>query len=140
MKIVETVKGIVYRKGERNNFLLLKTIEDNVWQFVTGRIESGESEKEAMKRELKEEASIGKEDVIKINKLDFKDSFTAGNHKIVSAIFLIEVKNNTDVDITNNPEEKEHVDFSWNSSKEVKKKLEFDNQIEFFEKALSILK
>ncbi|MFB6075595.1 MAG: NUDIX domain-containing protein [Candidatus Aenigmatarchaeota archaeon] len=136
MKEMETVKAIIHR--ENQNFLLLKLRNRDVWQFVTGHIEGGESKLETVKREMKEEVGLEEDKIESIKRMDIKDSFCEKNYKITSTLFLVEVGKDFDVDIYKNPEE-EHEDFEWIRKEQVSKKLNFSNQKDFFEMVIKFL-
>lgn len=59
MKTIEVVAAVIY--DENNNFLIAKRKGgefDGMWEFPGGKIEKGETHKQALIRELKEELSI----------------------------------------------------------------------------------
>ena len=54
--MIEVVAGIIYKEGK---FLIaqrnLKKSQGGLWEFPGGKVESGETKQEALKREIKEE-------------------------------------------------------------------------------------
>ena len=59
MNTTEIRKGVlVIVYGENGNFLLLKQTKSSLWGFISGGIESGETDVEAALRESMEEAGL----------------------------------------------------------------------------------
>ena len=92
MKILDTVVAFVH--DEKQRFLILKKQGFWIgWQFPKGEIDSGETEEQAVKRELKEETGIN--NINKITKLPFKNNywykFEGALTHINLTYFLIEV-------------------------------------------------
>jgi len=61
LRLPVQVQGIVFRETDRGvEYLLLKTTpeREDFWQPVTGGLEEGETEVDALKREVSEETGI----------------------------------------------------------------------------------
>jgi len=90
MRIRKEVRAVVYdiKKGEIF-ILLIKTLHAEhthpVWRLVKGGIEKGETEKEALEREVYEEVGLELDDLQIIDKLS-EDSFCSNGvkHKVSS--------------------------------------------------------
>ena len=92
------------------------------WQNVTGAVESAESFKKALKREVAEETGITQKD-IKNNIKIFRYQFIL--QKVEENVFLVEVDQNIKVDISNNPV-KEHDRFKWVTLNKANNLVKFD--------------
>ena len=58
---IQVVEAIIFRRnGDKVEYLLLKRLPDRngFWQPVTGGLEEGEAQTEALRREIKEETGI----------------------------------------------------------------------------------
>ena len=134
--IEETSAGIVlFRKeNDKNQFLLLHYPSGH-WDFVKGKMESGESTHETAVREAKEETGI-----TDITFLDNFEEWIEYNfqfqgelvHKKV-VFFLAETKT-TDVKISH-----EHLDFTWMDYNTAMEKTTFDNAKTVLTKAQMLL-
>jgi len=61
MRLSIQVEAIIFKRTDgENQYLILKTIPERggFWQPIAGGLEEGETKKEALKREIKEETGI----------------------------------------------------------------------------------
>lgn len=121
---VDKILAVVYRvKNNRAEFLCLKRPikRGGWWQFVTGNIERGEVEKEAVFRELIEETTINEiENLIDMGKVYQYQSLTGDirNEKL----FVIKIPEISKIRISS-----EHDEFAWCSYQKTQGFLQFDN-------------
>ncbi|MEM7819888.1 MAG: NUDIX domain-containing protein [Candidatus Aenigmatarchaeota archaeon] len=126
--------AVVFRRNKLIHYLLLHYGAGH-WEFVKGNIEKGESEKETVLRELKEETGI--EDVKFID--NFKEKikyFYKRDNQLVSKeviFYLVETKTK-DVKLSY-----EHIGFKWLPFNEAIKLVTFENAKKILSKANSIL-
>jgi dATP pyrophosphohydrolase len=137
MRLPVQVQGILFRRTNRGvEYLLLKTTpeREDFWQSVTGGEEEGETEVEALKREVSEETGI-KNIVRIIENVDYFEY--SGAHIIKGYDFIREYVFGVEVD----PKErvaidgKEHSKFRWCSFQEAIQLLKWEEN----KKALSKL-
>ena len=69
--------GIILIKGNPLKFLLLKRMDNKMWDFPKGHLRNGETHENCAIRELKEETQISRIFLFK----DFKEEFTFTNPK-----------------------------------------------------------
>jgi bis(5'-nucleosidyl)-tetraphosphatase len=126
---------VFIKKGAEVNFLLLH-YEAGHWDFVKGNVESGESEKDTVIRELQEETGIVDATFIK----DFREKIEyfyrrqgTTIHKEV-IFFLIETHTET-VKISY-----EHVGYTWLNYKQAMEMLTFKNAKDVLQKAHKLMK
>jgi ADP-ribose pyrophosphatase YjhB (NUDIX family) len=115
------IMAIIY--SEKGNFLLLRTNPEwmgcDVWFIVTGSIEKGESEEDAVRREIKEETNL---EIIKIKPTDYTCVYecpknSGKRHK--ERAFLVKVKEAT-------PKlSGEHTEFKWLSKYDFIRKVDW---------------
>ncbi len=133
----KAILAIVYRNPD--SFLIVKTKGNNV-VFVTGGIDKGETEKEAVIREILEESGIDiqREQIKKLpftNKFTYKQGFLKGISSKQN-VYLIKV--NEDVKVCSKTSDVVWV--KWMTKDEVKKSLTFDHIKKIFEKSLEYIK
>lgn len=128
MKIFEGSEAIVVDKSAGEPRILLLQTQKGVWQFSSGGIESGETPKQCLVREVKEETGIDASQIKKIQQLPKNDEFQMGDTLCRFYPFVVETNEKPTVDIENNPDEKEHQDFKWVSSDEAERLLKYPNQ------------
>ena len=137
MRLPVQVQGILFRKinGEIQYLLLKRTPEkEDFWQPVTGGLEEGESNVEALKREVWEETGIKNAARIieKVNYFEYSDAhFIKGYDFIKEYVFGVEVHPNERIAI----DRKEHSQFKWCSFQEALELLKWNEN----KKALSRL-
>jgi 8-oxo-dGTP diphosphatase len=87
MKIIKKVGAMVI---ENNQFLMVRKVGKDVWTSLGGRIEKGETEREALKREVMEEIGCGCKIVRKLGNFRAKAVFDDAILNLV--LYLIELK------------------------------------------------
>jgi dATP pyrophosphohydrolase len=139
---------IVFRKKENKyEFLILKRIpqKGGFWQPVCGGLEKEDKSLiEGAYRELKEEANISKQDIIRVFEnvhfFEIKTHYLTGEviPTIKEYIFGFEVSPKLKIDITKNiyPE---HDEIKWVSLEEALKLLKWENNKDGFKKLSLIL-
>lgn len=108
----KVVNGIIL---DKNKFLIIKRksgLHAGKWAFPGGILEKGESEEEALIREIKEEVNL---DVRKISKKIGTYNYKRGNKIVTGNSYLVFV-NNFNVKINS-----EISDFEWVSIEELEK-------------------
>ena len=147
MRLPVQVECIIFRRvNDVVEFLLLKRIESRggFWQPVTGGLEENETVKDAVFRELCEETSLAKKDIIKVFDEVYSFSFESEkiaemtgnkNNIIKEQVYGLEVK--TDSKIVIDP--KEHNEYKWVSYDEAMKMLKWQNNKDAFVKLKRIL-
>jgi bis(5'-nucleosidyl)-tetraphosphatase len=128
--------AVVYLKKEEQTKYLLLNYAAGHWDFVKGNVESNESEKETVLRELKEETAITDATFIK----DFRENITyfyrrqgLTVHKEV-VFFIIETQTEK-VELSF-----EHVGYIWLDYKHAMEKLTFKNAKDVLQKVHEVLK
>ena len=125
---------ICHIKNKEHKFLMLKRSERSkiypgIWQMVTGKIDTGESTSDAVKRELTEETGLKAENLFVVPKIN-SFYFPTSDKIVLSPVFLA-IVNSTDVTISD-----EHSEYKWVSYDEAIKIIYWPNQIE----SLTIIK
>jgi len=115
---------VVYKKQDgKVEYLLLRNAKGH-WDFAKGKIEEGETEKDAAIRELKEEAGIEVEisDGFKAS-FDFMYSRTGGQKVHKTVHFFVGKAKTFDIKLS-----REHTDFIWLAFDQAVEKLQFEEQ------------
>ena len=125
---------ICHIEKNEHKFLMLKRSERSkiypgIWQMVTGKIDTGESTSDAVKRELTEETGLKAEKLFVVPKIN-SFYFPTSDKIVLSPVFLA-IVNSTDVTISD-----EHSEYKWVSYDEAIKIIYWPNQIE----SLTIIK
>jgi bis(5'-nucleosidyl)-tetraphosphatase len=127
--------AVVYAKSPEVNYLILQ-YEAGHWDFVKGNVEEGETEKDTVVRELREETGISDARFIE----GFKERITyfykrqgATVHKEV--VFFLMESNTKQVTISF-----EHIGFEWLPFERAMEKLTFKNARDILQKAHEFLK
>lgn len=134
--IEETSAGIVlFRKENDINQFLLLNYPSGHWDFIKGKMESGETTHQTAIRETKEETGIS--DIVFLDnfeewiKYDFQYQGELVHKKVV--FFLAETKT-SDVKISH-----EHLNFTWADYNTAMEKTTFDNAKTVLTKAHALL-
>lgn len=105
-KIFSAVKAII-KRGDK--YLVIKQTFSDIalWDFPGGRIEYGENPYDALKREVKEETNL---DISVLRALGLSWFIRRDNSQVVCTVFLCKSKNFQEIDMSNNPDEKENIE------------------------------
>lgn len=133
MKREFSAGGIVFNKA--GQVLLTKSSGKGYWQFPKGRIESGQTSKEAAVREVKEEGGVEAEIIEKVadSKYVYPDPQIKEMIFKVVTFYLMEYLSG---DPQNHHWEVEEA--GWYESEEALKKLSFSDQKKFLKQALEM--
>ncbi len=137
-EIRKCITAVVYDKMPKPYFLILKRTKNwEGWEFIKGGIEKGETEKDAVKRETKEETGLQKFKIIK--KIDDvkKEFIGLGNKLNIHSVYLVEANMNVPIHIG---EEREHSTYLWADADSAMSKLTWDNDKEILAKVLEDFK
>lgn len=132
MRTEESVGAVVVR-GDK--FLLLNYSQGH-WGFVKGHIENGETKKDTILRELKEETGITKAELI----TDFEESigyYFKRNELIAKKVTFYLIKTKTKKIVLSSDE---HINFAWLNYDKALNKLTFENTKRVLRKAMDFLK
>lgn len=127
VKKEKSAGAVIFRKEGGKIYYLLLNYGKGYWGFAKGRIEKGEKEKDAAKREIAEETGIYNIRFVsnfrkKINYF-FKRKNTGNFYLIVKeAVFYLAETKEKEVKISF-----EHKDFAWLKYKEALKRITFEN-------------
>ncbi len=139
-EIRKAVTAVVYDKMHKPYFLILKRIKNwEGWEFVKGGIKEGETEEEAVKREIIEETGLQKFKIIK--KLDNvkKEFIGLGDKLNIHSVYLVESNMNIPIHMPQG-DDKEHSTYLWADVDSVRSKLTWDNDKEILERVLEEFK
>ncbi len=130
---------VLFRKrwfGRQYLILQYNTI-DKYWGLAKGHVEKGETEEQAVLREVQEETGLVKVKIIPGFKEKTDYFFTEKGKKIHKEViwFLGEVKDKTKVKIS-----REHEDWKWVSFPKAIKMMTFEKDKEVVKKAEELLK
>lgn len=139
MKREKSAGAVIFRREGSRIYYLLLHYESGHWDFPKGHIEEGESDREAVVREIKEETGIKDIRFIEGFKEKISYFFRHGPkykkkknslvHKEV-LFYLAETKQK-EVKISF-----EHIGFEWLAAKEALERATFENAKEILEKAI----
>lgn len=134
MKLREEVQAVIFAK---EGFLLIKkydaSLDDFHWRLVKGGIEKGESETNALRREILEE--VGLKSIEVIDKIyDYTFTFRDIKHKV--SVYLVKTDVNEKVKIS----EETIVDFVWENSETAIKILKWEDERNSLKVALKKIK
>ena len=115
--------AIIYlKKPEGNQFLLLKYPAGH-WDFVKGKIESGENPKQTTIREAKEETGISDLEFIKGFEEKIEYNFQYNGKQIHKQVLFFLAKTYTEkIKVSH-----EHLDFIWLNFDDALKKVTYQN-------------
>lgn len=112
------------RNGNNFRFLIVKRVPDDggFWQPITGTLESNESLDDCIYRELKEEISIDRQEVLTLSDMFFSFTWQKKEVLISEYVFGVELKGEHEVILSD-----EHEDQRWCDFEEAIDMLEKDN-------------
>lgn len=128
--------AIIFRKEGKNTLYLILHYESGHWDFVKGKIEEKENEKETVIREAEEEAGL--KDLSLIETFREKLSYfykKEGETVYKEVIFLLAETRTKEIKLSY-----EHKGFKWLSYEEALKQLTYDNAKNVLRKASEFLK
>jgi dATP pyrophosphohydrolase len=124
------IQCIVFRKVKSGyDFLVLKRLPEHggFWQPITANVEPDEPIIDTVYRELKEETSITKKDIIRvIGDIHYFEFPWDKEHIAKEHVFGVEVRPDTKVNIKTNVYD-EHDDFKWASFDEALNLIKWDS-------------
>lgn len=135
METKNGVTAIIYdKRGSVVHFLLLhRNTKWKGWEFVKGKIESGEIPKDTLIREVKEETGLKKFEIKA--KLNRKREFEKDDKFYSFDVYLVEANMNVPVVIDKN----EHDNYLWANKDRVLDKLYWPDAKDLFAEALDII-
>ncbi len=133
------VSAVIFDNNGDYYFLILhRSVGWNGWEFPKGSFKEGETEKEAIVRQIAQETGLSKFKVHK--KLDRKYEFRSEDGTIGSYdVFLIETSMNIPVSTKYNRSQ-EHDTYVWTTYCSALDKLTWDDQKEVFKTAFAEIK
>lgn len=135
MPVEKSAGALIFRKKKGIKKYLLLHYESGHWEFVKGHIEKGESIKDTVKRETKEEVGV--------NDLEFVDGFKEtiryffkweGKNIMKFVTFLLAETKTEKIKLSH-----EHIGYVWLPHKEAQERLTFKNAKEILKKAQEYL-
>lgn len=136
MKHVVSAGVIVYRMYHNQPCYLLLQYNAKHWDFAKGKIEKGETHKEAALRELHEEAGITTQLDEHFAPLHFSYIFHDYDGTLAQKTVYFFVGETTDEKITLSHE---HIDYTWLPYEQAHKQLTYDNAKKVLEDAHNYL-
>ncbi|HLD48866.1 MAG TPA: NUDIX domain-containing protein [archaeon] len=135
MSSEKSVGAIIFLRGKEIKYLLLH-YESGHWDYVKGHIEKGESEKETLLREAKEEAGLTDLKIIDGFKERIRYFFKAEG-KLISkeVVFYLAETKTEDIKLSF-----EHKGFKWLPYADAEKIVTYKNAKELLKKADEFLK
>ncbi len=139
-EVRKAVTAVIYDKMHTPYFLILKRSKNwEGWEFVKGGIKEGETEEDAVKREIIEETGLQKFKIIKKIANVKKEFVGVGDKLNIHSIYLVESNMNIPIHVPQG-ENKEHSTYLWADVDSVKSKLTWENDKEILEKVLEEFK
>lgn len=130
MKREFSAGGIVF--NDQNQVLLVKSSGNHAWQFPKGKIEEGQTSKEAAIREVREEAGVNAEIIEKVGDSKYVYPDYKTKEKIFKNVTFYLMKY-IDGDINDHDFETEET--GWYPVDEALKLIKFSDQKKFLQKA-----
>ncbi len=127
-----SIGAVVFRKEENKlKFLILKRMDNSIWEFPKGHLEGNETELSTLKRELNEELGIKHCKLID----NFREviSYISSRGLMREFIFyLVELSENI-------KKSKEHVEYKWITVEEASEYFKYDDMVHLLKMAKKIL-
>jgi 8-oxo-dGTP pyrophosphatase MutT (NUDIX family) len=130
--------GVILYRVEKSRMYLLLKYRQGHWDFIKGKVEPGEKEKDTAIRETREETSINKNELVFHDEFKEKISYVyKKNRKKIDkeVIFFLAQTTSKRIKLSH-----EHIDFIWLPFKDAEKILTFQNAKKLLKKADSISK
>ena len=126
--------AVVFRRGRQREFLLLHYGKSH-WGFPKGHVEEGETEEQALFRELQEETGITRAEITPGFREEVAYFFREGRHTISKtvAFYLLESKER---EVRLSPE---HSESAWLPFEQAIERLSFTNTKNLLKKANALL-
>jgi 8-oxo-dGTP pyrophosphatase MutT (NUDIX family) len=134
------VTAVIFDNPGNPFFLILKRKRNwEGWEFPKGGIEAGETEEDAVKREIFEETGLKKFKILK--KIEgIKKEFIGMNNRLnVHSVYLIEASMNIPVHIPKGADP-EHSTYLWCDKSSTRSKITWDNDKKILERVLEEIK
>ena len=127
--------AVVFRKNKETEYLLLH-YEAGHWDYVKGQVEPGETEKNTVLRELKEETGIEDAHFMEGFREEISYFYRRGGRTILKKVifFLLETKR-IEVRLSY-----EHIGYEWLTSQKAMERLTFSNARKVLTRAHDFLK
>jgi 8-oxo-dGTP diphosphatase len=136
-QVLTSIKALIF--NSEGKFLVLKERlrKKDIWDLPGGKIEYGETPKEALIREVKEELWID----VNVGKSAGIFWFTSDHHQyqVMCHTFICTPPKNFKLDFTHNPADEEFIDHKWVTPAEVAAE-DFPGLTESFQKMIAELK
>ncbi|AJF59833.1 MAG: hypothetical protein QT03_C0001G0332 [archaeon GW2011_AR10] len=131
------VTGIVFSKSGQNNFFLLlhRCLNWSGWEFVKGGIEGSEAPEQAVMREIEEETSLKRVEIVHC--LNGTMEWAVGSTKYIYKVFVVRADMGDKVKL--NEDIREHDGFRWVEEKKAEAMLTHEDNKKHFRKALEWL-
>ena len=114
-KIPISVLVLIFTKN-KDVLILKKNNDKNMWQSVTGSVNSGEKIEEAAKREVFEETGLNADNIVNCNKKYIFEIYEMWRYKYednvthnTEHVFTLELEKKEDILIDKN----EHISYEW---------------------------
>jgi|TARA_Y100000310_G_C20624140_1_gene784932 8-oxo-dGTP pyrophosphatase MutT (NUDIX family) len=139
-EVKKCVTAVIYDDMGKPFFLILKRQRDwEGWEFVKGGMEPGESEEDAVKREILEETGLQKFKILKKMEGITKEFKGTEGKLNVHAVYLVEASMNIPINIPTG-HDPEHSTYLWADAESVGSKLTWENDQLILAKVLEELK
>ena len=136
-KTIKGITAVVYDKMDKPYFLILKRVKGwEGWEFPKGRLKEGESELDAVKREVFEETGLPRFKIVKKLENIKKEFIDKENNLHIHSIYLIEASMNIPINIHDN-QDTEHSTYLWTDAESTMSKLTWDENKEILKKVLT---
>ncbi len=131
MPVEKSAGAVIFRKDNKKLYYLLLHYEAGHWDLPKGHIEKGESEKEAVLREVKEETGIRDVNFLEEFRTTIKYFFRAGGKTIFKiVVFYLAETRTKEIKLSF-----EHIGYSWLPYEEALREITFKNAKEVLKKA-----
>lgn len=134
------VTAIIHDKMDKPYFLIMKRKQGwEGWEFVKGGVNNGESDVDAIKREIIEETGLQRFKIEKKLEHLKKEYNDQNNQSNVHSVFLIEASMNIPVHLQTG-EDAEHSTYLWTQAESALSKLTHENDKELLRAVVEELK